>query len=93
MLAGERQLLALVGDLAEQPCVLDRQYRLARQGLHQLHRFRRKFPGCPLLEQKRAEDPFGADQRHHQHGAEAGGEHYVAQRKARSFGEIGELDR
>jgi len=27
-------------------------------------------PAAPFLEQKRAEDPLGADQRHHQHGAE-----------------------
>ena len=43
VLAGERQLLALVGDLAEQARVLDRQYRLAGQGLHQPHRLRREF--------------------------------------------------
>ena len=43
VLAGERQLLALVGDLAEQARILDRQYRLAGQGLHQPHRLRREF--------------------------------------------------
>src|SRR4029077_21049918 len=37
VLAWQRQLFALVGNLAEQPRVLDRQYRLARQGLHQSH--------------------------------------------------------
>src|SRR5215813_11586071 len=37
VLAGESQLLALVGDFAEQARILDRQYRLARQSLHQSH--------------------------------------------------------
>src|SRR6516164_5311116 len=43
VLTGERQLLALIGNLAEQPRVLDRQYRLARQGLHQSHGLRGEF--------------------------------------------------
>src|SRR5438552_7165736 len=43
VLAGERELLALVGDLAEHPRVLDRQYRLAGDSLHHPDRLRREF--------------------------------------------------
>src|SRR3984893_13639691 len=63
VLAGKRQLLALVGDLAEEPRVLDRQYRLAGEGLHQLHRLCRKFTGSTPLQNQRAENALGTDER------------------------------
>src|SRR5258708_20487537 len=66
VLAGERQLLALVGDLAEQACVLDRQYRLARQGLHELDRFGSKLAGGAPLQDQRPENALGADERNDQ---------------------------
>src|SRR5713226_2541999 len=50
VLAGERQLLALVGNLAEEPRVLDRQNRLAGESLHQLHGFGWEFAGDAALQ-------------------------------------------
>src|SRR6516162_3698767 len=83
VLAGERQLLALVGDLAEEARVLDCQYRLARQSLHQSHGLRGEF-ACPLPKQNdRPENALGTKQWHDQRGVITGSESKVAQRVAR----------
>ena len=93
MLAGERQLLALVGNLAEQARILDRQYRLARQGLHQLHGLGWKFAGSAALQHERTENALRTDERDDQHPTVPGGEVHVTQRSTRPLHEVGELDR
>ncbi len=93
MLAGERQLLALVGDLAEEARILDRQHRLAGEGLHQPHRLGREFARLLPHQDDCPEDALGAGQRHDQCRMETGGEGNVAERVARPLREIGELNR
>src|SRR5258708_39048787 len=61
VLTGERQLLALVGDLAEEACILDRQYRLAGESLHQPPRLGREFTSLLPHQKDRPETALGAD--------------------------------
>ncbi len=93
MLARQCQLLALLGDLAEETRILDRQYRLARQGLHQPHRLGREFAGHAPLQYQRTQNPLGADQWHDQGRAQAGGEARLDQRRLGPLRQIGELHR
>src|SRR5580704_10074756 len=66
VLTGERQLLALVGDLAEEAGILDRQYRLAGEGLHQPHRLDWELARLLPHQNNGPENALGTNQRHDQ---------------------------
>ncbi len=89
MLARKRERLALLLDLAEQPRVLDRQHRLACEGLHELDRALWEFANGLLLDRENAEHAVGRDQRHDQHRTEPGPHHEIAQRQMRRRLEVG----
>ena len=55
VLAGDLELPALLLDLAEQPRVLDRERRLAGEGLHQVDDARRELAGPLAQDGERAE--------------------------------------
>jgi hypothetical protein len=67
-----------LAQLGDQPRVLDRQYRLARQCLHQPHCLGPELAGGAPLQDQCAEDALLADQWHDQRSAEARREAQVA---------------
>src|SRR5215831_2679008 len=71
MSVGSLNLFAFLFNLAEQPRVLDRQYRLCRKGLQKLDHFRTKLPGGFSAHHQPADDVVFAQQWHGQAGAEA----------------------
>jgi hypothetical protein len=56
--AGRFELPALVGDLAEQPGVLDGQGGLGGEGLEEVQRLRREAPRFPPRHGQRAQNPL-----------------------------------
>ena len=66
VLAGDRELAALLLDLAEQPGVLDGQRRLRGEGLQELDDLRRELPGRSPDHRQRADDLVLPQQRHRQ---------------------------
>ena len=90
---GPRRLgcVGTLAQLGDQPRVLDRQHRLARQCLHQPDGLWRELSRRTPLQDERAEGAFLADQRDDQRGAVSGGEAHVAQRRARPLFKIGKL--
>src|SRR6266536_1551397 len=69
VLACLRELAALLLDLAEQPRVLDCQYRLIGERFEEIDRALGKFAGRPAPHHQRADDMVRAEQRQHQHGS------------------------
>src|SRR5262245_6252251 len=86
-------LFALIIDLAEQPRVLNCQYRLCRKGFQKLDHFGTKLPSPLSTHHQSANDPLFAQQRHGQAGSEAVAlEHLAhARRVSALFEEIGNL--
>ena len=60
------QLLALRFDLAKQPRVVDRQRRLRREGLQQIHHLRFELSGLPPPHRQTAHNLLLAQERHRQ---------------------------
>src|SRR5262245_13325542 len=86
-------LFALIIDLAEQPRVLNCQYRLCRKGFQKLDHFGTKLPSRLSTHHQSANDPLFAQQRHGQAGSEAVAlEHLAhARRVSALFEDIGNL--
>src|SRR5262245_6725478 len=93
MPVGSLDLTALVLDFPEQPGVLDRQYRLGREGLQKVDHFGAKLPGRFSPYHQPADDPLFAQQRHGQAGAEAEALQHLAhaRRVSALFENIGDL--
>ena len=65
----------------------------AAKRLHQPHGGFGEFADRAALQYRRPEDAVGADQRHDQHRAVAGGDRQIAQRVGRPLAQIGDLQR
>ena len=64
VLAGDRELAALLLDLAEEPGVLDGQRRLGGERLQELDDLRRELSGRPPVHRERADDLVLPQERH-----------------------------
>ena len=91
VLARQRELLALLADLGEQPRVLDRQHRLGGERVQQVDRALRKFARRLAAHHQRADDRIGMHQRHQQARAVAGLENDLVDRRRRCVAQIGYL--
>ena len=91
---GHLELGALVGDLPEEPGVLDREGRLVREGAEQIDHLGGEFAGCAASHDESADDPVLAQEGHGEEGAESRPHHDVANRPLIHVlrGDIGELD-
>jgi hypothetical protein len=74
------KLPALLLDLVEEPCILDRQDRLRAEGLQEIDRALGKFARLLAAHHQRADDPIGAEQWNGQQRAEAGADDQVENR-------------
>src|SRR5262249_7561310 len=94
MSVGRLNLFAFLFNLAEQPRVLDRQYRLCRKGFQKLDDFGTKLARGFSPHHQSADDPLLPQQRHSQAGAEAVAlEHLAhARRVSALFENIGDLN-
>ena len=80
VLARFGKLPALLLDLVEQSCILDRQDRLRAEGLQEIDRALGKFARLLAAHHQRADDPIGAEQWNGQQRAEAGADDHVENR-------------
>ena len=91
MLARDRELAALLLDLAEKPRVLNRDHRLRGESLEQIDgRGRERARRAPAHDE-RADDAVGPQQRHDEKRAEPGLEDDVGDGIVRLLHEIGDL--
>src|SRR5206468_11256754 len=93
--AGDLKLAALVRDLPEEACVLNRQGGLRGERREELDGFPVKLAGCLPVDDQRTDDLLLAQQRHGEHRAVAEAQEDVADLALVGgvLSDVGELDR